>query len=241
MKQHVAFSLVELSIVLVILGLLVGGILAGQSLIRAGELRSVMAEITAQETAMSAFRDKYMAIPGDFTQAYAFWGAACANDAGASSAAICNGDGDGQLDWSYLTPEDGDGQRFYAHLRLAGMLEGKPITATNNIYCNPGVNAPASKAGGGYSVDHVVGFGNYLMYGMPDTPTNGGPCDNPILKPEEMWKIDQKMDDGYGATGRVFQDNVYPSNGCLTGAGATYNLASSAKRCVLFYKLPYQG
>lgn len=63
------FSLVELSIVLVILGLLTGGILAGQSLIRAAELRSVTTEYGRWVTAMHSFRDKYMAIPGDMRDA----------------------------------------------------------------------------------------------------------------------------------------------------------------------------
>ncbi|MBN9993879.1 prepilin-type N-terminal cleavage/methylation domain-containing protein, partial [Listeria monocytogenes] len=70
------FSLIELSIVLVILGLLTGGILAGQSLIRAAELRSVGEEYQKNRTAVATFRDKYFAIPGDMTNATSFWGLA---------------------------------------------------------------------------------------------------------------------------------------------------------------------
>ena len=69
-----AFSLVELSIVLVILGLLVGGILSGQSLIRAAQLRSVTADYTRFVTAVNTFRDKYFALPGDMTNAQSVWG-----------------------------------------------------------------------------------------------------------------------------------------------------------------------
>ena len=69
------FSLVELSIVLVILGLLTGGILAGQSLIRAAELRSVATESQRYMAALNSFRDKYFALPGDMANATAFWGA----------------------------------------------------------------------------------------------------------------------------------------------------------------------
>ena len=67
------FSLVELSIVLVILGLLVGGVLSGQSLIRAAELRAATQEYQRYYTATQTFRDKYFAIPGDFNNAQAFW------------------------------------------------------------------------------------------------------------------------------------------------------------------------
>lgn len=71
-----AFSLVELSIVLVILGLLVGGILAGQSLIKASELRKIGADFTRYESAINAFRDKYFFYPGDLPNATQLWGAA---------------------------------------------------------------------------------------------------------------------------------------------------------------------
>ena len=69
-----AFSLVELSIVLVILGLLTGGILSGQSLIRAAELRSVTTEYSRYTAATYSFRDKYFALPGDMSNAESFWG-----------------------------------------------------------------------------------------------------------------------------------------------------------------------
>lgn len=67
-----AFSLVELSIVLVILGLLTGGILAGQSLIRAAELRAVSTEYNRHFTAIQSFRNRYMALPGDMNNATRF-------------------------------------------------------------------------------------------------------------------------------------------------------------------------
>ena len=73
------FSLVELSIVLVILGLLTGGILAGQSLIRASELRAATAEYQRYATSIQSFRDKYMALPGDMTNATRFWGSVYAS------------------------------------------------------------------------------------------------------------------------------------------------------------------
>ena len=104
-----AFSLVELSIVLVILGLLTGGILGGQSLIRAAELRSVSTEAARYTTAVYSFRDKYMALPGDMPNATAFWGAApdCSAQT-ASGASTCNGNGDGMLRWGGTNPERGD-------------------------------------------------------------------------------------------------------------------------------------
>lgn len=96
-----AFSLVELSIVLVILGLLTGGILAGQSLIRASELRAVVTEYERYIAASHTFRDKYMAIPGDMANATRFWGddAALCADAGITNGTpgTCNGNANGSI------------------------------------------------------------------------------------------------------------------------------------------------
>lgn len=92
------FSLVELSIVLVILGLLTGGILGGQALIRAAELRTAMSDYSRYTAAVMSFREKYFALPGDMTNATAFWGdnnTVCP-DAGITNGTpgTCNGNGD---------------------------------------------------------------------------------------------------------------------------------------------------
>jgi prepilin-type N-terminal cleavage/methylation domain-containing protein len=121
-----AFSLVELSIVLVILGLLTGGVLAGQSLIRAAELRSVNNEATKYISAVHTFRDKYFALPGDMANATRFWGAAHATPATcrntvSTSAATCDGNGDGRVLQTGTSMEQ---MRFWQHLANAGLLEG---------------------------------------------------------------------------------------------------------------------
>ena len=64
-SKRSAFTLIELSIVLIIIGLLVAGITGGASLIKAAELRAVMAEARDYKTAASAFLVKYDNLPGD--------------------------------------------------------------------------------------------------------------------------------------------------------------------------------
>src|SRR3982751_930235 len=59
------FTLIELSIVLVIIGLIVGGVLVGQDLIRAAEVRATISQIEKYNTAVNTFRGKYNALPGD--------------------------------------------------------------------------------------------------------------------------------------------------------------------------------
>jgi len=67
--KSAGFSLLELSIVLVIIGLIAGGIVAGSSMIRAAELRAVLTELTQYQTATNTFRDKYLGLPGDLRNA----------------------------------------------------------------------------------------------------------------------------------------------------------------------------
>lgn len=130
------FSLVELSIVLVILGLLTGGILGGQSLIRAAELRSVATDVSKYRSASYAFRDKYFGLPGDFTRATSFWGNATTGTSGGECTApesdagtgtqTCNGDGNGLIgNASTVGQRNSESFRFWQHLANAGLIEGQ--------------------------------------------------------------------------------------------------------------------
>lgn len=176
------FSLVELSIVLVILGLLVGGVLSGQSLIRAAELRTAIRDTQRFIAATQTFRDKYFAIPGDMSNATAFWGTLGGNasdnytlSCGNTSPAVpngnttCNGDGDGStLLFSGATAYSYERFRFWQHLSSAGLIEGS-YTGCNNTSCGsaatgamyPGINAPQSKVNSGtfFAVTQLVNAG----------------------------------------------------------------------------------
>lgn len=70
-KSISGFTLIELSIVLVIIGLLVGGVLVGQDLIRAAEIRATITQIEKFNTAKNTFLGKYGALPGDMNNGVA--------------------------------------------------------------------------------------------------------------------------------------------------------------------------
>jgi prepilin-type N-terminal cleavage/methylation domain-containing protein len=231
------FTLVELSIVLVILGLLVGGVLTGQSLIRASELRSVTTDYRKFQTAVNAFRDKYFSLPGPMANATAFWPTAI------------NGDGSNEFG-NYL----GNGVKAWQHLSLAGMIEGKYSgtqvgTPVNSGVCVSGVECPPSKITGRVFLTITNSTGITPPYGLvrpngflfyDGTNIDGGAG----MKPEDAWNIDTKIDDGQPGTGMLigmglggFLNGDGWSNCATTAAGTAYTITRTDTPCRMYYLL----
>ncbi len=159
-KNDAGFSLVELSIVLVVLGLLTAGILTGQSLIRAAELRAITNESEQFQTAIHTFKGKYFGFPGDLQNATAFWAqrsAGCPDSTATYAAAsppsferaTCNGNGDGFIAQAYVDTYE----TLYAwhHLTNAEMVSSSYLGLSLNgsstrRFHHAGTNCPASKA-----------------------------------------------------------------------------------------------
>lgn len=248
------FSLVELSIVLVILGLLVGGILAGQSLIRAAELRSIINDAQRYNTAMYTFRDRYMSLPGDMNSATRFWGfhntTGCINRTGATTNAAsgtCDGNGDGIMANAAAANSSAELFQFWRQLSLAGLIEGSYSGlsgASGASHAVIGTNVPASRiTNTGWTPNYqtladvisdgnqpVVMTGNHFRVGQ----VGGATTSQPFLKPEEMWNIDIKLDDGKPARGQLLVRSTI--NGCTTAVlttdlDANYNLSNSGILC----------
>lgn len=244
------FSLVELSIVLVILGLLTGGILAGQSLIRAAELRSVSTELSKYKAAYNSFRDKYFAFPGDMANATKFWGStpACPGTAGTGTQ-TCNGDGDGAIAETTTTANHyAENFTFWQHLANAGLIEGSYTGRIGpaGIYDSSRDNVPASKLPNGLwfafawntTFSGTAQFDgsyqdNMLQFGA--SSGGSGSPGNVLLKPEELWNIDSKLDDGKPAFGRI-RGRFWA--GCTTATASTqtnadYALSTNTQQCVM--------
>src|SRR6202035_5008439 len=90
------FTLIELSIALVIIGLIVGGILVGQDMIKAAEVRAQISQIEKYNQAVNTFKGKFGGLPGDLAMS-------TANQFGfATDAATCSGGGQGRRDGNGL-------------------------------------------------------------------------------------------------------------------------------------------
>lgn len=244
------FSLVELSIVLVILGLLTGGILAGQSLIRASELRSVTTEYQRYTTATQSFRDKYFGLPGDITNATKFWTTAPSCPAAGTGTQTCDGNGDGVVQSTGTSHEY---FRYWQQLANAGLIEGTytGVTSGANDYSAVlGTNVPRSKLGNaGWSLyrhstvtpaSAAIFEGTYGTNFSFGAQTINSHTFGPVLKPEECWNLDTKLDDGKPGTGMVTVREDYTNchdmtPGATPASSANYRLNNTGADCSLMF------
>jgi prepilin-type N-terminal cleavage/methylation domain-containing protein len=125
------FTLIEISIVLVVVGLLTAGVLVGRDLVRAAEIRKQISSIESYDLAATTFRSKYNCLPGDCSKAEDF-------GLGTNGGPGENGDGDDMVwggDVTYVVPLPVESINFWYHLSQAQMIEsrfdGYPLGATN--------------------------------------------------------------------------------------------------------------
>ncbi len=217
------FTLIELSIVLVIIGLVVSGVLVGQDLIRAASVRSTVTQIEKFNTAANTFREKYGYLPGDI------------KDPDASNFGFLargtlqgQGDGDGVLmgrNASYASGafQTGETAMFWVDLSTARMIEGNfnaitPTTFGNPVASNFGTWYPEAKLGQGnfiytYSYNSANYFGMAFVNSI--ATNNGTVYATSGITVAQAQAIDSKMDDGMAQTGNViaFYSTYYPSTG----------------------------
>lgn len=184
MKKQAGFTLIELAIVLVIIGLLLGGVLKGQELITQGKIKNVIADFNGITAAYYGYQDRYKAIPGDDAGATARWGAA-----------VNSGNGDGSLagNWNanVAAPAATDeSSLFWQHLRLAGFVGGAGGANPNNA-----VAGMVGVQQGGDSFRSQAGVAGSGFTGLILCSSN--------LPDKIATAIDTTLDDGSPLTGSV--------------------------------------
>jgi prepilin-type N-terminal cleavage/methylation domain-containing protein len=237
------FTLVEMSIVLVIIGLIIGGVLVGRDLIAAAAIRSQISQIEKFRSAVNTFYGKYGALPGDIPDPLASQSGLAARGTNPGQ-----GDGNGVLEqyangWGFgtgIAETGGELLQFWSDLTYANGM---------NINLIPGSFSsvtPSSQLGG-FSYANVnkyfpsasIGQGNYVYvfslgwasgsswqssatnyFGVEDIISSGGTLTgNPGLTVKQAYDIDRKIDDGMPQTGRVQAWIINGSNVTWVGAG----------------------
>ena len=254
------FTLVELSIVLVVIGLIVGGILVGQEMINAAKIHAQITQMEKYQSAVYSFQAKYgNNLPGDIniTDAAAFGFGVRGQYAG-------EGDGNGVIEGVNADSAGsnkgyyeiaGETVMFWVDLSSANLIDGVFNSATSN---NPPVAWLSSKSQiNAYLPQAKIGLGNNIMVfsnnganyfqlqavTLIEGANNGGVGSSaPTLTPQQAFAIDTKEDDGLPQTGRVLAQyqNVHyflgpnwVAGGALGGTGASNGaaLAGSALTC----------
>jgi prepilin-type N-terminal cleavage/methylation domain-containing protein len=194
-RKQSGFTLVEIAIVLVVIGLLLGGILKGQQLINSARVRNLADQNSGVQAAYYGFVDRFRNLPGDMACSAAVTnvGAAVSSNCGTTDV---GGDANGRID---TVPEAG---AVWAHLSVAGFLTGTytGVTADATTYRTGVANGlvPANAFQGPIMLAHTP---DYLESTARGTITRlaysfGGNIPVPLLR-----DLDQKLDNGTAGTG----------------------------------------
>ena len=182
MRKQTGFTLIEIAIVLVIIGLLLGGVLKGQELIQSARVRNLIALQDGVKAAFFGFQDRFRALPGDYAQA------AGAN--GNINNATVNGDGDGQIERNGAGTAAREDIAVWEHLSRAGFINGS--------YTYAAAESPATNAINPYTVPMQV-INDAAYAGVAINKLNiktGNQIPGDIIA-----ELDRKIDDGNAILG----------------------------------------
>lgn len=193
------FTLVEIAIVLVIIGLLLGGVLKGQELITQAKIKNIANDLNGMSAAVYGYQDRYKAFPGDDINADSRWTnpAATKGDGNAQVGALSNA---AIINCSTSTDEN---CQFWHHLRLAGFIGGDTTVG-------PGKLSPQNAVGGILQVQQ----GALGLSGLVFCTTN--------LPGKIANAIDAQFDDGKPDTGTVRGQSDATKLSTAMAAGSAY-------------------
>ena len=188
MNKQAGFTLIELAIVLVIIGLLLGGVLRGQELINSAKVKNMANDFRSIPVYVYGYQDKFKALPGDDKTA----------DQHVGAGATQIGNGDGQLGgrWNDVPAITSEASMFWLHVRLGGFAQGSTNLTAADYY-------PKNADGGdiGFEAGRTT---NPAIAGLKGTYVI---CSKGILG-KYVKQLDLTMDNGDTATGSMMATPV---------------------------------
>ena len=206
MKKNSGFTLIELAIVLVIIGLLLGGVLKGQELINSAKVKNMASDFRNVQVQIYSYQDKFRALPGDDKAASANVGV----DAGT------NGDGDGVIAGAW-NASSGQSFNFWLHIRKAGLATGSVVTSDPKYI-------PTNTEGG------RIGVQSNPNNTIANMSGSYAVCSDGVLG-KFAKQLDTSLDDGDTATGNLMAASLV-SGTAATTAVATSSISDSTKYTV---------
>ena len=191
-RDERGFTLVELAVVMVIIGLLIGGILKGQEMIENARVNSTISQVKAVDAASSTFQDMYDALPGDMLTA-----------ANRLPGAPGNGGGNNHLETAPFVVPTGDALLFFDHLNAADLLAAtETALGIEADIRGAEITVGELQTTGALGSAAAARSGRYAAIGLEGNPAAPG------LTQLQAGRIDRKLDDGEPTTGSVVSDDA---------------------------------
>jgi prepilin-type N-terminal cleavage/methylation domain-containing protein len=203
MRKSKGFTLIEIAIVLVIIGLLLGGVLKGQELITGARVRNLISQQDGVKASFFGFQDRYRALPGDYASA----------DTNINCSPACiNGNGNGRIEAPNTPAGVFEDLQAWSHLTGAGFLNGS-YSAGSGVIAPTDATSPKNP----YSVYMQIVYDGIYGAGTTATPQpskhnvkTGGQIPVEIIA-----EVDRKIDDGKPNSG-AFQFSEYAPTASFT-------------------------
>ncbi len=229
------FSIVELSVAIVVIALITAGVVSGKLLIRQSQLKAILSQVDGIRAASNSFQLQYDALPGDIPSAYTYWGSAC--DA---TPANCNGNGNGSVENG--SGSDAEMYRFWQHLNFAQMYPGNYSGSATSLNCTLNINTPTGPLPlSGYWISPIMPSSSWVTgYSVSVGKCVGTTVANTaLLSPPDAYILDVKLDDGMPHTGMVMSNAGISASGTCAGAAinGTYTLSNTGIACYTFFRI----